>query len=439
MEKYYLSIDLGASSGRHILGSLNKDGNIDTKEVYRFKNGVMEKDGHLIWDTDALLKNVINGIKEAFKVCPQIESLSIDSWGVDYALIKGDEVCMPIFAYRDGRTQKPIELVHQIISKEELFERSGIIFQPFNTIYQLYDDKLCGRLDGVTDFLMIPEFLNYKLTGVKMKEYTNASTTGLVNATTKEFDKQVIDKLGLPKTLFPDLKEGGEIVGELLPEIQQIVSGNTKVKLCLSHDTASAFYIAGELGGENSVYISSGTWSLLGTKETTLHNGELAYKHGFTNEGGVNRTYRFLKNIMGMWVINNVCAETGVNPAELARLASLSDYDYTVDVNHADFFAPKSMVDTIKKHLQLNGAPMINDIRHLARSVIASLAKSYAQSVAFLETIVDRKFDNIVIVGGGAKNKLLNDLTQKYSGKKVLAYPIEATAIGNLKIQIASN
>ena len=271
MEKYYLAIDLGASSGRHIIGK-NVNGEIVMEEVHRFKNGVKEENGHLVWDIDNLYSEIIAGLKIAFSKYPNIESLAIDSWGVDYALIKGDETVLPIYAYRDSRTEEPIKIVHEIFSENKLFEKTGIAYQPYNTIYQLYSDKMMGRLDGVTDFLHIPEYLNFLLTGKKKKEYTMASTTGLVNATTRQFDSEIISALGLNKQLFPELLEGGEIVGDLKEEIQKEVGGNLKVKLCLSHDTASAFFTAKTLGDENSVYISSGTWSLLGTHESVLHN-----------------------------------------------------------------------------------------------------------------------------------------------------------------------
>lgn len=436
MKKYYLAIDLGASSGRHIIGYYEND-ELITQEVYRFTNGVTKLDGHLTWDIDGLFNNVVNGISEAFKLFPNIESISIDSWGVDYALIENDKIKYPVYAYRDSRTEKPIQEVHNLISKRELFNKTGIAFQTYNTVYQLYADKLAGRLEGVTDFLMIPEVLNYLLTGVKKKEYTNATTGALVNATTKEFDKDIISTLGLPSHLFQKLYEGGDVVGSLKPEIQQIVGGNSTVKLCLSHDTASAFYIGGKLGGDNSAIMSSGTWSLLGTKETVLHNGDMAFDCGFTNEGGIDKTYRFLKNIMGMWVINNVSKELNISPADLAKIATESNYDYTIDVNDNDFFAPESMTQTIKAHLAKSGAPELKDDKDMARCAIASLARSYSENVKFLEQIVGRKLDNIVIVGGGAKNKLLNELTEKYSGKKVIAKPIEATAIGNLEIQMS--
>ena len=438
MEKYFLAIDIGASSGRHIIGFDNGK-EIETCEVYRFTNGVKEYNGHLIWDIEHIFSEVVNGIKTALLKYPKIESLAIDTWGVDYALIKDGKPVLPVYAYRDSRTDKSIPEVHKITSLKYLFERTGIAFQTYNTIYQLYEDKITGRLDGATDFLLIPELINYMLTGKKIKEYTNATTTGLVNADTKEFDSEIIEKLGFPLHLFPKLYEGGETVGDLKPEIQKAVGGNVPVKLCLSHDTASAFYTAGIYGGENSVYISSGTWSLLGNKQENKHNDETAMLDGFTNEGGIGRSFRFLKNIMGMWVINNVCKENGITPKDVAGLAEQSGYNHTVNVNHKDFFAPDNMTEVFKKHLQISGAPNLKNINDLARCALLSLAKSYAESVTQLEEHVGKTYENIVIVGGGAKNKLLNELTEKFSRKKVIAMPIEATAIGNLKILMEAN
>ena len=435
MEKIYLAIDLGASSGRHIIGKI-VDNEIVTEEIHRFRNGAINQDGHLVWDVENLFNEIKTGIKKAFVKYPKIESLAIDSWGVDYALIKDGKPVMPIYAYRDDRTLEPIKEVHKILDEKALFNITGISYQPFNTIYQLYSDKMMGRLDGVDTFLMIPEFLNYLLTGNIKKEFTMASTTCLVNAKSHEFDQEIIEKLGLPKNIFKSLYEGGETVGRLKDEIAKEVGGNLDVKLCLSHDTASAFYIASLIGSQGSAYISSGTWSLLGTHEKVLHNDPKSLECGFTNEGGINKLYRFLKNIMGMWIINNVCNEIGITPKDVAGLSETSAYSYTVDVNHEDFLAPKSMIETFRKHLELANAPAPNNDADIVRCAVCSLAKSYAESVKFMEEIIGREFSDIVIVGGGANNKLLNKLTEEYSGKKVIAKPIEATALGNLKIQM---
>lgn len=435
MKNIHIAVDLGASSGRLIAGYEKKGNGLITEEIHRFLNGVKKENNSLVWDIDAIFGEIIAGLKKAFDKYGEIDSLAIDGWGVDYALVKDGRAIKPVYAYRDGRTETSIKAVHDIIPFETLYERTGISFQPFNTVYQLYADKISGRLDQAQAFLMIPEYLNYLLTGVIKKEYTNASTTGLVNAFTKEFDKEIISALNLKESLFTPLSDGGDTVGRLKPDIAAKVGGNLTVKLCLSHDTASAFYTASKLGGKRSALLSSGTWSLLGIVTDVLHNGKDAEKCGFTNEGGYKRTFRFLKNIMGMWVVNNAAKECGLSPKDFCDAAVNSDYSFTVDVNDADFFAPASMTDTLKKHLLKSGAPLPESTGDLASCVIYSLAKSYAKSVSEMEKIAGQTFDDIVIVGGGAKNGLLNALTEKFSGKKVIAEPIEATAIGNILIQ----
>ena len=429
--KRCIAIDIGASSGRHIAGWI-ENGEIRTEELYRFPNGADEQDGHLVWDTERLFREVKNGLKEAFKKYPDIASVSIDTWGVDYVLMKDDESVCPVYAYRDARTEAVIDKVHGIVPFETLYHRTGMQFQPFNTIYQLFADKEAGRLEGVTDFLMIPEYLMYRLTGVKKKEYTNASTTGLINVETREFDPEIIKALGLPEQLFGTLYEGGEVLGNLLPEIAEETGGQTAVKLCLTHDTASAVHAI----DYNCPYISSGTWSLLGIRQETAHTDDASREANFSNEGGINRTFRYQKNIMGMWVVNNVCKENGLTPAELASLSDESTYPGTADVNHPDFMAPDNMTETMVKHLLQNGYEKPQTPADLARAVLSSLARGYAESVAHIEKSAGKTYDSIVIVGGGAKNAQLNRLTEQFSHKKVIALPIEATAIGNLKIQL---
>ena len=225
--QYYLAIDIGASSGRHIVG-WPEGGVIQTEEVYRFPNGVTKADGHLIWDIDALLSHVKQGIAIAKEKFPEIRSLSVDTWGVDYVLMTGNEEIRPCYAYRDSRTEASIPKVHEKIAFSELYRRTGIQFQPFNTIYQLYADKMAGRLEGVTDFLLIPEYLMYKLCGAKTHEYTEATTGGMVSAETGEYDPEIVKALGLPEQLFPKLSQPGEVIGEY---------DGIKVILCATHDT----------------------------------------------------------------------------------------------------------------------------------------------------------------------------------------------------------
>lgn len=427
---YYLAIDIGASSGRHIVGWL-EDNEIKTDEVFRFPNGTKTRNNHLIWDIDSLFENVKKGIKAAFKKYSLIKSLAIDTWGVDYVLLTNSGNLPPCLAYRDNRTEAVIDEVHTAISFNELYKRTGIQYQPFNTIYQMYDDLKRKRLDVATDFLMIPEYLNYMLTGIKMHEFTNATTTGLVNAQTGEYDREIISKLGLPARLFGKLYKSGTSVGMLKPEISYYVSGQIEVVLCASHDTASA--VEGIPMERNSPYISSGTWSLLGLKVENAITDENSRKANYSNEGGVGYT-RYQKNIMGMWIVNRLkeelCPEKSfLQIVEEARQSAFNDY---VSVNDNAFLAPESM----KQIFESNLTQKPQTVGDYFRCAFISLAQGYKNALNELKANSGKDFDMLYIVGGGAKNNFLNELTEQICKIKVKALPIEATAIGNLKIQI---
>ncbi|MCQ3035938.1 MAG: rhamnulokinase [Bacilli bacterium] len=429
MAANFLAIDFGASSGRHIVG-YEENGELVLKEVYRFPNGMKPTEQGLVWDTDELFMHVKNGIKEAIKQFSKIESLAIDTWGVDYILMKGNEDVRPHFAYRNDRVNQRIDQVHAITPFSELYEHTGIQFAAFNTIYQLFDDLKRGRLEGVTDFLMIPEYFSYLLTGVKKKEYTDASTTGLINAKTGQFDLEITRKLGLPDVLFPEVSQPGTFVGMLKEDIAEEVGGQMKVLLCASHDTGSAFEAVD--CPSDSIIVSSGTWSLIGNKLEVANTGKKAFEANFTNEGGVGYI-RFLKNIMGMWIVNNVQKPKGYSFKEVADLVASSTYEEVFDVNDESLNAPENMELAIKALLKHN--PPKND-GDLFNSIFHSLAHSYKVAADEMEKILDKKFNSIYIVGGGANNKYLNGLVEKHSGKKVVALPIEATAIGNIKVQM---
>ena len=419
--KIYLAIDIGASSGRHIAGWM-EDGELKTEELYRFPNGVTERNGHLTWDVDALLGHVKQGIAVAKERYPEIESLSIDTWGVDYVLLKGDEAVYPCYAYRDGRTEAVIPKAHEKMPFSELYRRTGIQFQPFNTIYQLYADKLAGRLEGVTDFLMIPEYLMYKLCGVKAHEYTNATTGGMVSAETGEYDPAIIAALGLPEHLFCSLQQPGTVIGEY---------AGIQVVLCATHDTGSA--VEGIPMEEDAPYISSGTWSLLGVKTRKPITSEASQLANWSNEGGVGYN-RYQKNIMGMWLVNRLRAELCPDKpfGEIVAEAEASGFEETVDANAQCFLAPESMKAAFDASLSMQP----QTVGDYFRCAYRSLALSYMDAVQELQHNIGLHYDSIYIVGGGAKNAFLNALTEKASGKKVVALPIEATAIGNLKIQM---
>ena len=419
--RYHLAIDIGASSGRHIVG-WTENGALHSEEVYRFPNGVREIDGHLCWDIEALEKHVKVGIEKAKDEFGTIESLSIDTWGVDYVLLKGDKTVYPVYAYRDNRTETVINAVHALVPFAELYRRTGIQFQPFNSIYQLYADKLAGRLDGVTDFLMIPEYLLYRLTGVKAHEYTNATTTGLVNAETGAFDREIIDALGLPGQLFPKLHRPGETVG--------MYSG-IRAMLCATHATGSA--VEGIQMETDAPYISSGTWSLLGVKTARPLTDAASEAANWSNEGGVGYN-RYQKNIMGMWLVNRLKDELCPQMpfGEIVEAAEHSSFDKTVNADDAAFLSPKRMTDAFDAAL----SEKPKDAAGYFRCAYRSLALSYRKAIAELEHNTGRTYDRLYIVGGGAKNAFLNRLTEQTTGKKVIALPIEATALGNLKIQI---
>lgn len=428
--KYYLAIDIGASSGRHIVG-WRQDGTIHTKEVYRFPNGVQQEADHLVWDIQALEASVIAGIAEAFRQFPAIESLSIDTWGVDYVLLRGEEPVLPCYAYRDTRTEAVVPVVHEKMPFAQLYSRTGCQFQPFNTVYQLQDDLLRGRLEGVTDMLMMPEYLLWRLTGVKAREYTNATTMGMINAETGTFDMDIVDALGYPRALFPALSQPGTVLGNLRPEIREQVGGDCRGVLCATHDTGSA--VEGIPMEGNHPYISSGTWSLLGVKTPAPITDAGSMAANYSNEGGVGYN-RYQKNIMGMWLVNRLqeelCPELPF--PEIVALAQRSGCDVIVDANAPAFLSPKSMKTAFDT---ATGGTLVETGDYF-RCAYRSLALSYRAALEELEANTGNQYEKLYIVGGGAKNKFLNTLTAEATGKDVVALPIEATALGNLTVQM---
>lgn len=432
-KKYYLAIDIGASSGRHIVGGSAGE----LFEVYRFETGFIEKNGSLVNDVEKLYDNVREGIKKAFARFPDIESLSVDTWGVDYVLMDGEKEIFPVYAYRDSRTEKVIPEVHEKVPFETLYQRTGIQFQPFNTVYQLAADKKAGRLERATDFLMLPEWLSYRLTGVKKHEFTNATTGGFVNAETGDYDREMLSSLGLPLHLFKELSAPGTTVGTLKEEVASYVGGNTKVVLCASHDTASA--VEGIPMEGNEPYISSGTWSLLGIKVKNAITDENSRKANYSNEGGVGYT-RYQKNIMGMWVVNNLKKELCPDWefSEIIQACQESDFCDFPDINDNGFLAPASMKGAFDDWFTA-AEQKPKSVGDYFKAAYVGLAHGYRDALCELERNTGMTFRKLYIVGGGAKNEYLNRLTQEATGKTVIALPIEATAIGNLKIQMEAS
>nr|MBO4518110.1 rhamnulokinase [Clostridia bacterium] len=437
MRNYFLAIDIGASSGRHILGH-TENGKLVLEEIYRFKNGAVKKDGKLVWDDKALFASIVEGLKKCKELGKIPLSLGIDTWGVDYALLdKDDNLIGEIYSYRDERTLAVMDEVYGIIPKSELYTRTGIQEQVFNTVFQLYCDKKSGKLDNAETFLMMPDYLHFLLTGVKKNEYTNASTTGMLNAVNRDWDYEIIDKLGLKKSLFPSLSYPCDKVGGLREDIVKEVGFDCTVYLPATHDTASA--VMAVPSEDHPLYISSGTWSLIGIETPKENTSDAAAKNGFTNEGGFNKTVRFLKNIMGMWMIQ--CIKKELNDeydfVELVRLArAAANFDSVIDVNDLSFFSPDSMISAVKDYCKKTGQKVPETVGEIAFCVYRSLAESYKKSVEQIELMTGSKFDKINIVGGGCQNVLMNELTAAITGRTVVAGPIEATATGNLIAQM---
>ncbi|MBR2448884.1 MAG: rhamnulokinase [Clostridia bacterium] len=440
VKKYYLAIDIGASSGRHILGWLD-NGKLNLEEIYRFKNGATNLGDKLVWDVKSLFSSIVAGLKKCKEIGKIPSSIGIDTWGVDYALLdENDELISEVYSYRDDRTQKVIDEVHLVVSEDETYKRTGIQKQVFNTIYQLYCDKKSGKLDKAKTFLMMPDYLHFLLTGVKKNEYTNASTTGLLNAKTREWDYEILDKLGINKGIFSPLSLPGSIVGELKPEIVNEVGFTATVCLPATHDTASA--VMAVPNDKMPLYISSGTWSLMGIETPNENTDNVARTAGFTNEGGYGKSVRFLKNIMGLWMIQ--CIKKEYNDKYsftdfVDEAKKVENFNSTVDVNDLSFFAPESMISAVKAYCEKTNQKVPNTVGEIVLCVYSSLAKSYKEAVEQIEEITGEKFNEINIVGGGCQNVLLNELTAKMTGRTVVAGPVEATATGNLLAQMLAS
>lgn len=429
--RYYLAIDIGASSGRHIVGWLD-DGELNLKEVYRFKNGAKKVKGRLVWGVDRLFKEVVNGLKAAKEQGFIPEYIGIDTWAVDYALLDGeDNIIGDVVSYRDMRNVRAAESVHRRISFDKLYQRTGIQYQPFNTVYQLFADRSGGKLTKAKSFLMLPDYLNFLLTGKKRQEYTNATSTGMVNALTHKWDEWIIDTLGYDASLFGELTQSGTFVGKLKKEIEEEVGYSATVVLPATHDTASAVLAAPI--EENSPYISSGTWSLLGIEQPFARTDENSRKVNYSNEGSINYGFRYQKNIMGLWIIQSIRRELGDDCAfsDLAQMARVKEKGKTIDVNDERFLAPLRMISEIRKAVGDNIG-----IASVVRVVYDSLALSYKNAIEELERNTGRTYSTLNIIGGGSRDVFLNELTAHATGKKVITGPVEATAIGNIIMQM---
>ena len=383
-------------------------------------------------------------------------TVGIDTWAVDYVLLDGDGRQLgDAVAYRDGRTEGMDKAVEGAVPPTELYAHTGIQKQIFNTVYQLIALKQEHRsqLEQAEALLMIPDYFNYRLTGVKKQEYTNATSTNLVNAAEKVWDLDLIERLGLPAKLFGELSTPGTVVGELTAEMQEAVGFNTTVILPATHDTGSAF-LAVPARDDNAVYLSSGTWSLLGVENEAPITSEASRLQNFTNEGGAWYRFRYLKNIMGLWMIQSIRRElNGVSyvagkesrhatgrtwsfPDLISEAQSAADFPSVVDANDDSFLSPDSMIDAIKDYCKMSGQPIPETVGEIMQCVYRSLSKCYQDAITGLSALTGKTYTSVNIVGGGCQDMYLNQMTANATGLPVYAGPTEGTAVGNLIVQM---
>jgi rhamnulokinase len=449
MKSTCLAVDIGASGGRHILGEVT-EGKIQLTELYRFHNGVQEKNGHLCWDLAHLADSLIEGMKAAAAAGYTPKTIGIDTWAVDFVLLdENDEVIGDAVSYRDKRTDGMRSWLAEEkgVTFDECYRRTGIQFQKFNSIYQLMwiAKEQPEMLAKAKSFLMIPDYLNFVLSGVKANEYTNASTTGLVSAETKDWDYELIRKIGLPEHIFQKILAPGTVLGSVRTEIAEKTGlKDLKVVLPATHDTGSAF-IAVPSKGESSVFLSSGTWSLLGVERQEPITGAASARENFTNEGGYAYSVRYLKNIMGLWMVQRIrkeMEESGekISFGELAEAARKeSDLGVLLDVNDDRFLAPASMLEEVRTACREKAGIYPETGAGAAAVVFRSLAADYAATIRRLSELTGTTYTALHIVGGGCKNDFLNQLTCDAVGLPVYAGPCEGTALGNLMVQMIAD
>ena len=440
MTKYYLAVDIGASSGRLILGHL-ENGKMELEEVHRFENGMVKKDGELCWEFDRLFQEIKNGLKKCKEIGKIPVSMGVDTWGVDFVLMdKDDKVLGNTVGYRDHRNEGMDEEVYKTISLEDLYARTGIQKAIFNTVYQLMavKTKHPEYLEQAETMLHVPDYFHYLLTGKKTCEYTEATTGQLVNAETKDWDYELIDKLGYPRKMFQKLIMPGTSVGHFTEEVKAEVGFDVEVVAPATHDTGSAV-LAVPANDDEFIYISSGTWSLMGIEREKADCSKKSCEMNFTNEGGYAGRFRYLKNIMGLWMIQSVRHEYDdkYGFAEICQMAEeAKDFPSRVDANDECFLSPESMIEEVKDYCRRNGQKVPETLGEIATVIYTSLAECYAKTAKELEEMTGRTFSRIHVVGGGSNAGYLNELTARATGKEVHAGPGEATAIGNITAQM---
>ena len=430
----FAAVDLGATSGRVMIGRVHDD-RVELEPVSRFPNGPVEREDGLHWDFGALFENVVEGLAEAVRREPGIRSIGIDSWAVDYGLLRDGELMAEPFHYRDARTGRGVDEVHEIVPFEQLYRRNGLQFLPFNTLYQY---RIDGHLAQADAALLIPDLIAFLLTGRQVAERTNASTTGLLDVRTSEWDLELAERLGIPAGVLPELVDPGTLIGTLRPEFARRVGADLQVVAVGSHDTASAV-VAAPLSSPHSAYISCGTWGLVGLELAEPVVTDAARAANFTNELGVDGRIRFLHNVTGLWLLSETVraweAEDGAPidlPSLLSQAADADGETPLFDANDPSLSAPGDMPARIAALL---GPAAPTSRPAFARSIVESIAAAFADAVRTASALSGREIDSIHLVGGGSLNRLLCQATADRTGLPVLAGPVEATALGNVLIQ----
>jgi rhamnulokinase len=435
------AVDLGATSGRVMLGHLGQD-QLSVEAVHRFPNDPVRVPDGLHWNILELYRNIIVGLRKAVGAQPDLAGVGICSWAVDYGLVTGDRLINNPFHYRDERTAKGVDLVHKIADHATLYATNGLQFQPFNSIYQLAVDHEAGMIDDTTRMLMLPDLLGFWLTGEQVAERTNASTTGLLDLSTGTWNATLIDKLSLPRSLFPFLVDPGTRIGALRDEVAAEVGATAALEVIAvgSHDTASAV-VGVPMTESGAAYVSSGTWSLVGVELDRPVLTEESREANFTNEGGVDGKIRYLRNVMGMWLLSESIRswEREGQSVELTTLLAQAAVIRTpvpvFDANHPSLLPPGDMPKRIARLCAEAGAPAPDSPAAFARSILESLAEAYAAAITDAERLSGQKINTVHIVGGGSQNTLLCQLTANRTGRRVMAGPVEATAVGNVLVQ----
>ncbi len=444
MKREYLAFDIGASSGRGIVGSL-ENGKIELTEVHRFPNVQVLLWGHYYWDIlklfEELKEALSNSIKKGYK---NITSLGVDTWGVDFGLIGRDNVLLGNpYSYRDSRTNDIMEEAFKMMPAKDMYKYTGIQFMQFNSVFQLYSMvKTSHPLLPVSEKLLFtPDLLNYMFTGEMVSEYSIASTSQLLNANTRQWEPEIFAKLSLPIDIMPEIVKTGTRIGPILSDIaSETGASNIDVVAPASHDTASAV-AAVPAKGENWAYLSSGTWSLMGIETASPLINDLTLSSNFTNEGGINDTIRFLKNIMGMWLLNGCRKEwidNGISADFGVLLESAKSATPFKAIIHPDdpiFLNPPNMIKAICEYCSNKNQPAPETPGEFTRTILESLALKYRYVIEIINQISDSKITTLHIVGGGSQNELLNQYAANACGIPVVAGPIEATAIGNIMVQ----